>query len=217
MFDQKIHASHREWDEISDRRSSMLKFRLCTPSANCSAAIVCFRDSCNRASPAVEGCFNPFRAAGGLWDRCVTSMFRMKKVEFRGFAQRLILYHQRKENARRRTQTFGVHPHLKHLNPGDAITVLPSILRLARRVTRPPHFGHDGIKAAGISLPVSCQRSLTRCSLRWCHECRSRILGCAPALGRTATSSPRIRSFMAECSTVLLFISRREGEPDKMR
>ena len=118
-----------------------------------------------------------------------------------------------KENARRGTQTFGVHPHLKHLNPGDAITVLPSILRLTRRVTRLPHFGHDGMKAAGISLPVSRQRSLTSCSLRRCHESRSRILGRAPASGRTATSSSRFRSFMAECSTAALSAACGESTP----
>ncbi len=121
-------------------------------------------------------------------------------LRFGVFSLRYLSDGAAKEKARRGTQTFGVHPHLKHLNPGDAITVLPSILRLTRRVTRLPHFGHDGIKAAGISLPVSRQRSLTSCSLKRCHECRSRILGCAPASGRTATSSPRSRSFMAECS-----------------
>jgi hypothetical protein len=83
MFDQKIRANHREWDAISVRKSSRLKLRLLVASANWSPAIVCFRDSCSRASPTVEGRFDAFRGVGTLWGCGIASMLRMTKVEFR--------------------------------------------------------------------------------------------------------------------------------------
>jgi hypothetical protein len=108
----------------------------------------------------------------------------------------------RKENARHKAQPFGIQLHFEHLNPGDAIIVLLSILRCTCRPRRMPHLGHGGLNIAGISLLLSRQRILSARCLKRHHACCLRTLNLFFSVWMWRTSAVVIRALCRYRRTV---------------